>query len=62
MKFSFDPAASDEFLRAARYYAQANRRLGRRFIEELYRCVSLLLDNPYLGHRVSGDDRRFLLQ
>lgn len=62
MKYRFDEPASEELLRAARHYAQVDRRLGRRFIEELHQTVSLLLDNPYLGHRVSSDHRRFLVQ
>ena len=62
MNYRFDEPASEEFLRAARYCAQIDRRLGDRFIEEAYRTVSLVLDNPYLGQRVSSDHRRSIIQ
>ncbi|UCG71557.1 MAG: type II toxin-antitoxin system RelE/ParE family toxin [Chromatiales bacterium] len=62
MKYRLDDEASDEFINAVQHYARMDRRLGRRFIEDLRRSLSLLRDNPYLGPRVIGDNRRLLLK
>ncbi len=62
MKCRLDDRASDEFINAVQHYARLDRRLGRRFIEDFQRSISLLRDNPYLGPQVLGDNRRLVLK
>ena len=62
MKCRLDDAASEELLGAVRHYAQHDCRLGRGFKEDFQRSVSLLAENPRLGHPLSGDYRRILMR
>lgn len=62
MKCRLDDAAAEELLGAVRHYAQHDRRLGRGFREDFQRAVSLLAENPRLGHPLPGNYRRLLMR
>ncbi|MGI9309772.1 MAG: type II toxin-antitoxin system RelE/ParE family toxin [Gammaproteobacteria bacterium] len=61
MKCRFDEQAAAEVRAIARFYVNENRELGIRFVEELYRALELLHDNPELGQQLANGLRRLLL-
>ena len=62
MSFRLSETAADELHHAVRYYSAEDRNLGARFVDEVYRTISLLLNHPYLDHRLLDDYRRVLLK
>lgn len=61
MRLEIDPDARLEFLSASARYEAAVPGLGRRFVAEFERGVSLLLDSPRLGSPFGRRLRRFVL-
>ena len=62
MKYRFNELASEDVQTITRFYIQERRNLGVGFIEELFRSVSLLTENPYLGQTISDGYRRLTLR
>ena len=61
MNLRFLDPAEQEMLEAARIYENRTAGLGKHFLNEVERCVDLLLDRPHIGRRV-GKLRRFPLR
>lgn len=53
--------AEDDLLEAARLYEDQAIGLGERFLDEVERCLELLLDRPHIGRPI-GKLRRFPLR
>src|SRR2546426_883293 len=56
--FKFHPAAEAELQEAARYYASRRKGLGRAFMAEIRRTISLIRANPEIGTLLEDDFRR----
>ena len=54
MKYAFTANARYELSEIVAHYAQEDRRLAVAFVEALDRVLSLLIENPRLGHLVSN--------
>lgn len=57
---SFQPAASAEFIEASAWYETKRVGLGRDFLAEIDRCVSLAASNPLQFPVVRADVRRIV--
>ena len=61
MDFQLHSEAREEFLSAVARYESEVSGLGARFIAEIARAISLLLDAPNLGAPHGGKLRRFVI-
>ena len=59
MRFRFHPAAEIELQESARYYHARKKGLGRAFLTEIRRAISLVRVNPGIGTLLEHDIRRF---
>ena len=61
MQFALHPEARREFLAAISRYETAVPGLGARFVTEIERCLSLLLEAPQIGSPLGPKLRRFVV-
>ena len=61
MKVSYTAAALVDVDELSRYYADIDRRLGHRVLDQLSELQSVLAHNPRLGIEISNGMRRLLL-
>ena len=46
MRYSFHPEALRELLSITQYYARANLKLAKEFLDEVDRCIEFILHSP----------------
>lgn len=56
MKYKLSDFAADELQAATKYYLDISRNLAGSFVEEVARCLALLVAHPYMGQSL---DERF---
>jgi hypothetical protein len=61
MQFELHPEARREFLAAVSRYETEVPGLGARFVAEIERCLSLLLEAPQIGSPLGPRLRRFVV-
>ena len=61
MRIELHSEAWDEFFQAADWYESETPGIGRRFRVEVERCLSLLVEQPRIGHPEGRRLRRFVL-
>jgi toxin ParE1/3/4 len=61
-RVSFHELAERELNDAALYYGNESIGLGVRFLDEIERCITAILQNPNAGKRVRGQVRRRILR
>jgi toxin ParE1/3/4 len=54
--------AQEEMQQAARFYENRIAGLGRSFLNGVEQAIAAVAQRPELGHRVSGNIRRYLLR
>lgn len=62
MKFSFHPAAVDEFENAVAYYEDCQTGLGKQLSQEIDAAIKLVLTFPAAWTTVEGEIKRILLR
>ena len=60
MKYSFHPAARQEFNEAVDYYEDCYPELGHRFTDEIYSTIHRIIEFPYAWAQLSKNTRRCL--
>jgi toxin ParE1/3/4 len=61
MQFELHPEAREEFLAAISWYESQVPGLGARFVAEIERCLTLLLEAPQIGSPLGPKLRRFVI-
>jgi len=61
MQFELHPEAREEFLAATYWYEAQVPGLGVRFVAEIERCLTLILEAPQIGSPLRRKLRRFVV-
>jgi toxin ParE1/3/4 len=61
MQFELHPEAREEFLAAISWYESQVPGLGARFVAEIERCLTLLLEAPQIGSPLGPKLRRVVI-
>jgi plasmid stabilization system protein ParE len=61
MRVDFHPEAETEFTEHAFYYEYEVTGLGYRFIDEIERAITILIDQPQIGQAINEQLRSFVL-